>query len=293
MNQIFKLYANCIPVSGYQRSIICDLQRKNFEFIPNSLYQILVTYDNMIIDEIASSYDYKFKSHIEEYFEFLIKEEFVFIIDKNEVSFFPTLQKCWETSSEIGNSIIDMTFFDNGTLNDLFFKLEELGCRHYLLFSNTNKSICFFENLVKTFKKYRVQSVEIIIAYDEKYNLDFYDYINKLSYITKCIIFNAPFQKNIGNKIIATTESLSLSNTNTIHPNFFTIEILYFLEALWYNTNCNKKIFINQDGNVLNTCGAKKIFGNIYSEDITKVIFESDYKEIWDIKKDIIDIMNH
>ena len=37
----FKLFANCIPVKGINRSTICDLQRGNYDFIPNDLYEIL------------------------------------------------------------------------------------------------------------------------------------------------------------------------------------------------------------------------------------------------------------
>ena len=35
------LYSNCIPVKGYSRSVICDLQMQNYFFIPNSLYKVL------------------------------------------------------------------------------------------------------------------------------------------------------------------------------------------------------------------------------------------------------------
>ncbi len=40
-NQYLKLFACCIPVKGQSRSIICDLQRYNFDFIPNDLFDLL------------------------------------------------------------------------------------------------------------------------------------------------------------------------------------------------------------------------------------------------------------
>ena len=42
----FKLFASCIPVKGFIRSMIYDLHRFNFELIPNSLYKILTKYKN-------------------------------------------------------------------------------------------------------------------------------------------------------------------------------------------------------------------------------------------------------
>ena len=38
----FKLYANCIPVKGASRSIICDIQRIRYHFITNDLFDILL-----------------------------------------------------------------------------------------------------------------------------------------------------------------------------------------------------------------------------------------------------------
>ena len=37
----FKIHANCFIVKGYTRSIIYDLQRKEFSFLPNDLEDIL------------------------------------------------------------------------------------------------------------------------------------------------------------------------------------------------------------------------------------------------------------
>ena len=41
MSTYFNLFANCIPVRGYKRSIICDLQLNRFIYIPNEIFAIL------------------------------------------------------------------------------------------------------------------------------------------------------------------------------------------------------------------------------------------------------------
>ena len=38
----FHVYSNCIPIKGNLRSAIYDLQRNDFDYIPNSLFEILI-----------------------------------------------------------------------------------------------------------------------------------------------------------------------------------------------------------------------------------------------------------
>ena len=74
----FKLFAHCIPVYGANRSIICDLQRKSFEFIPNILFEIITKHEGKTINQIEDLYGIENSDSIREYFNFLIEKEFIF-----------------------------------------------------------------------------------------------------------------------------------------------------------------------------------------------------------------------
>ena len=78
MEKVYFLFSNCLPVKGANRSIICDLQRAEYDFIPNSLYEILESYQFMSIDEVFQKYSIEYKKTIEEYFEFLEQKEYIF-----------------------------------------------------------------------------------------------------------------------------------------------------------------------------------------------------------------------
>ncbi len=54
------MYANCIPVKGVNRSVICDLQRKEIFIIPNDLYSILVLKEGKSIEEIKFTYNHEY-----------------------------------------------------------------------------------------------------------------------------------------------------------------------------------------------------------------------------------------
>ena len=84
----FRLFANCIPVKGVKRSTICDLQRGRFHIIPNSLYDILVNYEGVTLRYLSSQIDEGNQSVLEEYFKFLIEQEYIFFSEEEN---FPKL----------------------------------------------------------------------------------------------------------------------------------------------------------------------------------------------------------
>ena len=65
MQQYLYLFSNCVPVRGYGRSLICDLQNQRFEFIPNDLYACLLKHNNKKIIDVLNSYQEEFQRIIQ------------------------------------------------------------------------------------------------------------------------------------------------------------------------------------------------------------------------------------
>ena len=51
----FRLYACCIAVKGHRRSLICDVQRGDFFFIPNILCDLLTKFETHAILAVKKS----------------------------------------------------------------------------------------------------------------------------------------------------------------------------------------------------------------------------------------------
>ena len=68
-SQYFKLFADCIPVKGKRRSIIYDLTRNIYKYIPNDLYEILITFEGKTIEHVKNHFDKKNSLVIDEYFQ--------------------------------------------------------------------------------------------------------------------------------------------------------------------------------------------------------------------------------
>ena len=103
-NKYYKLFADCLAVKGYSRSLICDITRKKFDFIPNSLFEI-------ISDEVIDVFNYhnildpESKEIFNEYIDFLINEEYIFeILNISEKDNYPAIDLKFDYPAKISNA---------------------------------------------------------------------------------------------------------------------------------------------------------------------------------------------
>jgi len=131
MKKTFRLYANCLPVCGARRSVICDVQRQRYSFIPNQLYKILMDLQGRTVDEIKAVYGYSHDSVIDSYFEFLLSNGYGFYSD--DPAAFPALDLSWDHPAVITNAIVDV---DAGSSHDYAALFKELHAFRCYLFNS-------------------------------------------------------------------------------------------------------------------------------------------------------------
>src|SRR5450432_1837942 len=106
----FSMYSNCVPVKGAQRSIIYDLQRAKFDFIPNDLFNLIERFNGQRIELAYDYYGAETYDVLDEYFEFLVESDYILLFpEKMMLEQFPKLQLQWDFPSIISNAIIDLT----------------------------------------------------------------------------------------------------------------------------------------------------------------------------------------
>jgi hypothetical protein len=133
-----KLFENCIPVRGYNKSIICDLQNQNFKHIPNDLYDILNDNEKISLEILINNYGEKNTNIINEYIDFLMKNNFAFYCDEDIFYNFPKLNCEYDKSSIIENSILDFnnktfSMFSIDNYKKVVSELDKLGCKAVML----------------------------------------------------------------------------------------------------------------------------------------------------------------
>lgn len=83
MKKTLKIVSNCIPVKGASRSIMYDLMRRSYFFIPNALSQVLAESENLSLDEIIEFYGQENKEIIIEYLDFLKDKDSITWVDNS------------------------------------------------------------------------------------------------------------------------------------------------------------------------------------------------------------------
>jgi len=295
--KIFLLYADCIPVKGYSRSIIYDLGRNKYKFISNSLCDILLKYEAKTIEEIKNIYNYEENDTIDEYFNFLIKNEFIFFCNINEKDNFPKIKLDFKYPALISNAIIDINNKFSYNINDLLNQLEELGCRDIQVRIFNKVSIKFLKELIKNFSNKGFRNIELAFKYVNDFNLEELKlFVKENGNIGSILIYNSPYEKIVqenfkGMKgIFLFISRLSEKQLPQFKDNsLFNVSLKYFIEAKYYNPYFNMKITIDSKGNILNYPGGK-VLGVVGKNTIIEVIRKKKYKILSNLNKDKINV---
>lgn len=295
MNKPFCLYANCIPVKGASRSVICDLQRNQIKLIPNDLFEILDKYEKLTIYEVKKNYQNKYDETIDEYFDFLLENEFIFFTDIPDS--FPKLSHKWDDPSEITNAIIDFNNDSNYDIKKAINQLDKLNCKHIEIrfFDNVSKE--YISAILKYIEdiKSTILSVDIILPFNfeiEKIE----SLLNQYIRLSSLKFFNAPKNKFITptkdkrGYIVYTKEKIqNESHCGIISKNFFVINIPTYTEGKNHNTCLNRKVGIDTKGNIKNCPSMNVSYGNISQIEIKEAIKKAGFKDFWNITKDEIE----
>lgn len=295
MNEIvFKLFSDCIPVKGARRSIIYDLGRNDYKYIPNILYEILSIFNGSSIQTVKNIYKGN-ENYIDDYFKFLDENEYIFYCDKTEKDQFPPLDLSWDYPAIITTTIINIYEENRVDLNKIIKELSLLGCKDFLM--NFNRNITFDELtvIIDIFNNYPVKSVDFNFPYSSE--ADNIDLLTKLCdrniTINKIIIYKSPINNHIksnsevrGNVFYTKQREI---NFNNISVNNFVVNIPFFTEAQKHNVFFNRKVIISSLGFISNSifnCNNKWVLDKYKS--IESIIDEKDYTENWFINKDSI-----
>ncbi len=296
----FSLYSNCIPVKGFKRSIIYDLQNKRWDFIPNGLMQILSEFINKRISDCYKVVDESQHNVLDDYFSFLIEKDYLLLANtKRELKSFSKVDLTFAIPNIISNAILD---FDSKTLSkrnygfyqNFFEDLYKLGCRNFQIRVYGNKRIKLLETLVSNLNDMDVE-IDMLYPYIAEFNITHYeDLFIKIANLRSLTIHSTP-TKNIdyfeSSKYSIAMTALELSDNTccgNIRSEYFTVNFPLFTESLAYNNCLNKKVGVDVLGNIKNCPSMNTSFSNIGDSNIYEILLSKEFQEPWSISKDMI-----
>lgn len=296
-NKHLMLFSDCQVVNGSLRSIIVDLNRSTFDFIPNSLAELLTTFHGKTKEDIVLYYGRDNISLIEEYLVFLGKKEYVFWCDSDEVTLFPPIDLTWDWPANISNAIFDIGEYSYLNFENIVEQLEQLSCQNIQIRSYSYKSIDFWIDLLGKTTTARIKSIEIITMWHKSIDLEEVKVLIRSNQRLRSIIFHsAPKYEIINNNsnmgaIVAIQDKIdSSSHCGIIHWNYFNINIKLYTEAQKHNTCLNRKISIDVNGEIKNCPSMAKSYGNIKDTTLQEAIEKPGFKDLWYINKDQVSV---
>jgi len=291
--KFFRLYANCIPVNGAMRSVICDLQRNSVKFIPNDLFNVLNAIEGQTFGEIIENYSLEDRETIKEYFSFLEKNQFGFWTD--EPIFFPKLNAEWDIPSIISNVIIDINDQSRHPYEKICHELELLGCKGVQLRIYCCPTKEFVEDLLKQFRKGRIESIELVVGYNSNWKPeDYTELFKKFLRLNYLLVHtsdrNERIETDYGLIILSKQEVSSCGACGVVQSDYFVVNYEMFTESMRFNSCLNRKISIDENGLIKNCPSMSNNYGSIDKSSMLEAVEKKGFKNLWQINKDQIKV---
>jgi SPASM domain peptide maturase of grasp-with-spasm system len=292
---VFLLYACCVPVSGACRSSICDLQRGRLQLIPNGLYEILKEHRGETLGSIKAAYDNEYDIEIDEYFDFLSAHDLGFWCLEPEL--FPELDLAWESPCRITNAIIDADEASDHDYGALLRDLDDLGCTALQLRFFAGGRASLLTEVLRVAKGTSLRTIEILAPYHPEDTEEVYRrLVLDQQRISRIFIHGAPEDRSTTVAQVAVpivfrrAAVTSPQCCGEVHPSYFTFQLAAFTESMVHNSCLNRKIAVDARGEIKNCPSLDRSFGNAREISLHSALARHDFKELWSINKDQIEI---
>lgn len=297
---LYRLYASCIPVKGYKRGLICDLQRKEYILVPLSLIELFSPFGLLDLAEIYSKTTQEEKTIVDSYLNLLLQKELIFETDLKDDKNFPPLSLEWDFPSIITNMIIDVPAsakFDYENL--LKVQARSVKCRYLQIRCFHDTDMKFWYDLMAIVNTTPIRTVDIITK-DSPGCFTHGDIVDFVSHNRK--VLAVTLHSSADNKVIkqpeygfgivicVCEEITSEAHCGIINHINFTPNIETFTESLKYNSCLNRKLSIDTNGNIKNCPSMSKSYGNVNDTSFIEAIEKAGFKDMWKITKDEIKV---
>lgn len=299
-DNILKLYANCLPVQGARRSIICDLQYQSYKFIPNALFEILTMHKGKTTIAIKEYYLHECDSQIDSYFKFIIDNDLGFFCDQVDADHYPDLCLEWQRPEVITNVILDV---DQDNMYDLEKAAREIAlvnCKALQIRLFRPSSISVIKNILEHFRFGPLQHIELLLGYSEEFTEERLHQLSDDHLRLNLMTFHgSPEDKLLtmyakGMTVLYIKRTVdSTEHCGVINASFFDITPDMFMESIQYNSCLNRKISIDIKGEICNCPSMQKRYGHISSASFLDAIGTNEFNVPGKIRKDDIQICKH
>lgn len=290
-----QLYESCIPVKGYLRSIIYDLQRSHYFFVPNEMLLFLKKYKKRPFSINDSNLNEIEKS----YYHFLVKNDLVFICNNNDKNSFPEINLDYDTPELIFK--INLKIDKNLNYEKINFIINTSNAKIINVYLTENSNLGFINRLIKSIKNSTIKNLNIYIdenVFDENKIESVFEIDERIKFVfilTDEILSDYTLNKRLANKVYKLPKKYN--EIFNIKQTDFIVETSLFIESQTKNTYYNKTIFIDEQGYLLSSFSDNNKHYNIKDiinkSDLECIIASKTFETIYSLSKIKIDICKH
>lgn len=281
-----KLFAHNILVGGKEKSCIYDLHNNDVVMIPNIFADIINDCKQHPIKAVQENYAPDDPEVFDQYVQFVINKNLGFVTE--EPHLFGELNTDWNQPHHIQNAMIAYNEKSDFDLKEVILTLDELLCRQLeIRVDSTAFSIDDLSKELAVLNSKIFRSVTLLLRYHPSMTAEameqFYTNIPKLGYV---FIFDSPATRELESykgKVLYSDKKLAdypfgdASGNNSK----YIVNITYFMEALRFNPFYNKKVAIDEMGNIKNDLMLSQVFGNVKNDDLKTVVEDEAFQELW------------
>lgn len=294
MNEMFMLYANCRPVRGARRSLLCDLGRNSAHLIPNALFEILTTYRGHTVSDLKALYGEGSDSIIDEYFDFLLQEDYGFFCE--EPGLFPDLGSAWDRPGKLTNAIIDIDQESGHDWAGLIDQLDNLGCEALQIRSYSALSIEALDKIMVSCSQRRLRHVDLVVRWHPTLDVDNLSrFVHAHQVISRVVIHSSPTTRRerinpFHVLVLFVTQEACVSTCGEVSTVFFSFSQDHFLEAQHFNTCLNRKISICANGEIRGCPALGSSVGHATTTKIADALNDPGLVKLTTISKDQVSV---
>lgn len=292
---VFRLFACCLPVRGVVRSTICDLQRAEFHFIPNALYEILTKHRDSTMAQLKEMVDPEGHATLDEYFGFL--EEHELGMWTSEPSAFPDLNLHFEVPTVLTNAIIDVDQSSAHDWADLLGQLSDLGCQALQVRVFCDWPLAAVDAALEPAMYGPLRTVDVLLKWTPEHEPEpLKELIAKHRRVQQVVVHSAPENRiyrryvDSANLVYVTQVISSHEHCGQVEPGYFTVNTRFYVESLRFNSCLNRKLSVDAAGEIRNCPSMPDSFGNAKTTRLRSAVMDETFRQYWEINKDQVEV---
>ena len=287
----FVLFANCVPVRGARRSTICDLQRGRVHPIPNGLHEVVTAGRGRTLAELRQIYGPGSAEVLEEYFAFLLRHDLGFWCD--DPSAYPDLDLSWDHPGRVSNAIVDVGAESEHDFASLVAQLDALGCRALQLRVFAPRPLAWLDETLAHAAGSRLRTIEVIFPFSDDWTAqEMAELVFRHQRVSSMVVHSSPEGRvqefRPGDTPVHYTPQVvdSHAHCGQVHPGYFAVTMGAFTEARSANSCLNRKLSVDEHGEIRNCPSMPRGFGNAASVPLAVALETEGFREHWGTAKD-------